>query len=125
VIGDVATEVPRLRDQHDLLVMGSGRLVQALREHDLVDEYEIWIHPILLGAGKRLFEDVAGTATLSLRGTKTTDRGRGRLSSLAEKGAANSRVRQCECPIGIHTVATAMPPTASRPGQDHEEISDE
>jgi dihydrofolate reductase len=55
--------------------MGSGRLVHALREHDLVDEYELWIHPILLGAGKRLFEDTATTTSLVLRGTKTTDKG--------------------------------------------------
>jgi dihydrofolate reductase len=75
VIRDVATEVPHLKAQHDLLVMGSGRLVQALREHDLVDEYEIWIHPILVGAGKRLFEDIATTTTLDLRATKTTDMG--------------------------------------------------
>jgi dihydrofolate reductase len=74
VIRDVATEVPSLKAQHDLLVMGSGRLVQSLREHDLVDEYELWIHPILLGAGKRLFEDVATTTALALRGTKTTDK---------------------------------------------------
>jgi dihydrofolate reductase len=46
-----------------------------LREHDLVDEYEIWIHPIRLGAGKRLFEETAGTTTLALRGTRTTDSG--------------------------------------------------
>jgi dihydrofolate reductase len=75
VIRDVATEVPELKAQHDLLVMGSGRLVHALREHDLVDEYEIWIHPILVGAGKRLFEDIATTTTLALRGTKTTGKG--------------------------------------------------
>jgi dihydrofolate reductase len=54
-------QVPELKAQHDLLVMGSGPLVRALREHDLVDEYEIWIHPILVGAGKRLFEDIATT----------------------------------------------------------------
>jgi dihydrofolate reductase len=75
VIRDVMAEVPKLRQQHDLLVMGSGRLVQALREHDLVDEYELWIHPILLGAGERLFEETAETTTLALTGTKTTDKG--------------------------------------------------
>jgi dihydrofolate reductase len=75
VIRDLAAEVPKLKEQRDLLVMGSGRLVQALREHDLVDEYEIWIHPILLGAGKRLFEETAETTTLALTGTKTTDKG--------------------------------------------------
>jgi len=61
--------------QHDLLVMGSGRLIHALREHDLVDECEIWIHPILVGEGKRLFEESATTTALALRRTKTTDKG--------------------------------------------------
>jgi dihydrofolate reductase len=75
VIRDVATEVPKLKARHDMLVMGSGRLVHALRQNDLVDEYEIWIHPILLGAGKRLFEDIANATTLALRATKVTDKG--------------------------------------------------
>jgi dihydrofolate reductase len=75
VISDAAAEVPRLKDRHDLLVMGSGQLVHVLREHDLVDEYEMWIHPILLGAGKRLFDEIAGTTTLALRGTTTTEKG--------------------------------------------------
>jgi dihydrofolate reductase len=75
VIRDVAEEVPRLKEQHDLLVMGSGHLVHSLREHDLVDEYEIWIHPILLGAGKRLFEPAASMTALGLDGTKTTETG--------------------------------------------------
>jgi dihydrofolate reductase len=75
VIRDVATEVPRLKDQFDLLVMGSGRLVHALRERDLVDEYELWVHPILLGGGKRLFRETAETTALTLRETKTTERG--------------------------------------------------
>jgi dihydrofolate reductase len=75
VIRDVAAEVPRLKEEHDLLVMGSGRLVQALRDQGLVDEYEIWIHPILLGAGRRLFEESTDTATLTLQGTDTTAKG--------------------------------------------------
>jgi dihydrofolate reductase len=75
IIRNVRADVPRLKQQHDLLVMGSGRLVQELREHDLVDEYEVWIHPILLGAGERLFEDTTETNSLALRDTKTTDRG--------------------------------------------------
>jgi dihydrofolate reductase len=75
VIRDVATEVPELKARHDMLVMGSGRLVHALRQNDLVDEYEIWIHPILLGAGTRLFEDIAYATTLALRGREVTDKG--------------------------------------------------
>jgi dihydrofolate reductase len=76
VVRDAVSEVPKLKEEHDLLVMGSGRLVHALREHDLVDEYEIWIHPIVLGAGERLFtETTAKATTLDPSGTKTTDKG--------------------------------------------------
>ena len=75
VVRDVVTEVPKLKEEHDLLVMGSGRLVHALREHDLVDEYEIWIHPIVLGAGERLFEETANATALDLSGTKVTAKG--------------------------------------------------
>jgi dihydrofolate reductase len=75
VIRDPRAEVPELKEQHDLLVMGSGRLVHALREHDLVDEYEIWIHPILLGAGRRLFDEIADVTTLVSTGTTTTEKG--------------------------------------------------
>jgi dihydrofolate reductase len=75
VVGDIATEVPALKQDQDLLVMGSGRLVHALREHDLVDEYEIWIHPILLGAGTGLFQETARATTLELSETKTTGKG--------------------------------------------------
>lgn len=75
VIRDVRADVRALKEQQDLLVMGSGGLVQSLREHDLVDEYELWIHPILLGAGKRLFEDASASTTLTLADTKTTEKG--------------------------------------------------
>jgi dihydrofolate reductase len=75
VIRDLAAQVPKVKQQHNLLVMGSGRLVHALREHDLVDEYEIWIHPILLGAGRRLFEECTEPSTLALTATTTTDKG--------------------------------------------------
>jgi dihydrofolate reductase len=75
VIHDVSMDVPKLKQRRNLLVLGSGRLVAALREHDLVDEYELWIHPIVLGAGKRLFGETAQTTTLALRGAKTTESG--------------------------------------------------
>lgn len=75
VVRDAVAEVPRLKKEHDLLVMGSGRLVRTLRKQDLVDEYEIWIHPVILGAGARLFDGAANATTLDLTGTKTTEKG--------------------------------------------------
>jgi dihydrofolate reductase len=57
VSGHVPTELARLRAHHpsDLVVMGSARLVQTLLPHDLVDMLLLFIHPIVLGSGKRLF----------------------------------------------------------------------
>jgi dihydrofolate reductase len=64
ISGDVAAEVARLKDKYqgDVLVAGSATLVDTLRQHDLVDEYHLMVHPIVLGHGKRLFgEGAAGT----------------------------------------------------------------
>jgi dihydrofolate reductase len=65
---DVADAVTQLRQQpgKDLNVMGSGELVQTLMRHDLVDEYLLLIHPLALGAGRRLFGDGGPPASLRL-----------------------------------------------------------
>lgn len=57
--GDVVDEVRRLKasDGPTLHIWGSSELLQALIAADLVDEYRIWIFPLVLGQGKRLFED--------------------------------------------------------------------
>jgi dihydrofolate reductase len=59
----------------DLLVLGSGELVQSLRRRDLVDEYVLLIHPLVLGTGRRLFPDGSPSATLRLVKTVTTTTG--------------------------------------------------
>ena len=55
--GDAADAVARLREQpgDDLTVLGSGELVRSLMRRDLADEYVLQIHPLVLGAGRRLF----------------------------------------------------------------------
>lgn len=65
--GEVAEEVARLRRQPgaEIQVLGSGALVQTLLRHDLVDAYRLWVFPVLLGSGKRLFAD--GTIPTRLR----------------------------------------------------------
>jgi dihydrofolate reductase len=62
--GDVPAGVADLKRQYegDILVYGSATLTDTLREHDLVDEYRLMVHPVVLGSGKRMFkEDAAGS----------------------------------------------------------------
>jgi dihydrofolate reductase len=70
---DVAGEVAKLKDSDggDLLVNGSVRLAQTLAQYGLVDEYRLMVFPILLGTGKRLFADGAGSAPLRLVESQT------------------------------------------------------
>jgi dihydrofolate reductase len=59
--GEVAEQVAKLKQQPGdggpLLVIGSATLAQTLAAHHLVDEYQLWLHPVVLGSGKRLFDD--------------------------------------------------------------------
>jgi dihydrofolate reductase len=75
--GDAAEAVARLKQEpgKDLVVMGSGELVQSLMRRNLVDEYVLLIHPLVLGSGRRLFPDGGAFAELRLVGTKTTNNG--------------------------------------------------
>jgi dihydrofolate reductase len=73
--GDVIDEVRRLKKDHNLLINGSGQLVQALMKHGLIDDFRIWIHPVVLGAGKRLFIEGSETAAMTLKNMWTTSTG--------------------------------------------------
>jgi dihydrofolate reductase len=75
--GDVAEAVAKLKQQpgNDIGVLGSGELVQSLRRHDLVDEYVLMIHPLVLGSGRRLFPDGSPFASLRLVDSVTTSTG--------------------------------------------------
>src|SRR5204863_7584204 len=57
--GDVPEAVGKLKEQpgEGLIVYGSGELTNTLMEHDLIDEYRLWVHPVVLGRGSRFFED--------------------------------------------------------------------
>ena len=71
--GDVGEAIGRLRQQpgRDILMYSSGELMHTLMEQDLIDEYRLWIHPVVLGRGKRLFED--GIAKTELKLVRTTE----------------------------------------------------
>jgi dihydrofolate reductase len=70
--GDVAEAVAGLKEQPggEIQVTGSGELVQTLLAHDLVDEYRLWVFPLVVGEGKRLF--ARGTIPAALRLVDTT-----------------------------------------------------
>jgi dihydrofolate reductase len=75
--GDVPEAVAQLKREltGDLHVMGSGELIQTLMRHDLIDEYLLFIHPLVLGSGRRMFADGSPPASLRLIDTTTTTRG--------------------------------------------------
>src|SRR5713226_2279308 len=75
--GNVAEEVSKLKQQpgQDILIAGSGDLVHTLMQHDLIDEYRLMVHPVVLGSGKRLFRDGTDKKVLRLIDTKTFSSG--------------------------------------------------
>jgi dihydrofolate reductase len=74
---NVVEALRKLRAEHgtDVQVIGSGELVQTLISNDLVDEYRLMIHPIVLGTGKRLFRDGTSKTRLQLKETTPTTTG--------------------------------------------------
>ena len=75
--GDAADAVAALRDEpgKDLVVLGSGELVRALLARGLVDRFVLPIHPLVLGTGRRLFDDGGAFAALTLVDSVTTTTG--------------------------------------------------
>ena len=74
--GDAVEAVGKLKKEpgKDMVVLGSGVLVESLTRSDLVDEYILLIHPLVLGSGRRMFNE--GHATpLRLVDSKTTTKG--------------------------------------------------
>lgn len=75
--GDAAAAVARLKGEsgRDILVMGSGLLVETLLRQSLVDELILMIHPLVLGQGHRLFPEAGTFAPLSLVDAQPTTTG--------------------------------------------------
>jgi len=77
VTGDVARAIRDLKEQEgpEIQVHGSGNLIQTLLEHDLIDEFRLWIFPVTIGKGKRLFGEGTKPAGLRLIDSKTSSTG--------------------------------------------------
>jgi dihydrofolate reductase len=75
--GGAAPAVARLKEQpgKDIVVLGSGELLQSLMRCNLIDVYVLQIHPLMLGTGRRLFNDGDSRAALELVDSKTTSTG--------------------------------------------------
>lgn len=75
--GDVVAALQQLKqdDGGDILVHGSGTLVQTLIENDLVDEYHLVVYPLILGKGLKLFSDELPKKPLKLTASQILDNG--------------------------------------------------
>jgi dihydrofolate reductase len=71
--GNVAEEIAKLKRQpgKDITILGSATLVRSLLRDGLLDELRLMVHPIVLGSGKRLFEEGSDQKVLKLADSKT------------------------------------------------------
>ena len=112
--GDVAEEIARLKGTpgKDIEMYGSASLMQTLMKHDLIDEYRIWVHPLVLGAGKRLFSDSGQPAKLQLTGTKVLASGVAILTYEPESRRGTQAAGEDSVELGIgeleHNKRTAV-----------------
>jgi dihydrofolate reductase len=73
-IGDEVSELKR-RQGKDMIVYGSGKIVSALTKLGLVDEFRMWVHPVVIGCGKPVFKGLPGILDLTLVKTEVFSSG--------------------------------------------------
>lgn len=75
--GDIAEAVAQLKDQNGplLQVHGSAKLIQSLHTHDLIDEFRVWTFPVVVGVGKRLFENCITPRHFAVKQAETLENG--------------------------------------------------
>lgn len=73
----IAASISALKSQSglDLQIIGSGNLIQSLQAESLIDEYNVWTFPVVLGRGKRLFETTATPSAFRLKSTQASTTG--------------------------------------------------
>lgn len=77
ISGNVVAELKKIKemDAPDLWVWGSGNLIQTLLKENLIDRMHLWIHPVTIGSGKKLFEGGTQPATWKLVGSTVSTLG--------------------------------------------------
>lgn len=78
--GDISSAIRHLKQvqegkEKNIIIYGSGRLVTELIRRNLIDEYQLWLHPILLGKGRPLFDKLKSSHQLQLLKTKSFQSG--------------------------------------------------
>ena len=69
----VPEEIEQLKQEpgRDMVIYGSASIIQNLTNHGLIDEYQVLVHPVILGSGKPLFQDIQRQVKLKLVNSKT------------------------------------------------------
>jgi dihydrofolate reductase len=77
VSGDLAEEVAKIKEQHekDILIYASSQLTNSLVKLGLVDELKLWVHPVVVGTGRRMFPADVDSSTWRLATTTTFSSG--------------------------------------------------
>jgi len=86
--GSVADTVRRLKSEpgKNIILYGHGPVARELMDNGLIDEHHIWVHPVIVGEGTRLFVDGFKPAAFELTGTRTTASGVAILSYQSAQG---------------------------------------
>jgi dihydrofolate reductase len=74
---NIIAEISRLKQRpgRNIQVTGSGDLFNSLLQHNLIDEFQLMVCPVVLGIGKRLFRDGNATRSMKLASTRSFDSG--------------------------------------------------
>lgn len=75
--GDLAAEIRKMKQEpgEGMVILGSGSIVAQLAQEDLIDEFQIVVHPIVLGAGRTMFDGVKEKLNLKLTKTRAFSNG--------------------------------------------------
>lgn len=75
--GDIAAQVAEMKNQQgkNIWLYGGSKLIESFMQLDLIDEYRLSVHPVILGAGKPLFPQLENRLSLTLKDTRTFSSG--------------------------------------------------